>query len=138
MAMYMNTPKDVEDKREALLQIRASLGCWQKGEFKITITDREVTPQMDLRQYAVVEERGSYKTPFRYNVTARDVAAKIKTFQQTGYKLVAPQYGELAAFFRNGRPVTAMDIFEDAIDEIEVTHDDRTGLEFLMDFYKHE
>lgn len=74
--------------------------------------------------------------PLEYNITLKEVLAKIKTLQQTGYKLVAPQYPELKEFFRNGSPITAVDIFHDAVDEIGTEKDTRTGIEFLMDNWK--
>lgn len=118
---------------DAILQIRASLGRWQKDGTSIVITDRNVTPQQDLRQYNVIENRGSYLKPHNYNITARDAQAKFKAMQQMGYKLVAPQFPELAEFFRNGKPITAADLLADSINEIETVEDTRTGLEFLLD-----
>lgn len=129
----MTREQRVEEQQDALLQIRASLGRWQKDETKLTIIDREVAVQQDARQYRIIEDRGSYKMPLEYNITLKEVLAKIKTLQQTGYKLVAPQYPELKEFFRNGSPITAVDIFHDAVDEIGTEKDTRTGIEFLMD-----
>lgn len=124
-----------EDKQDAVLQIRASLGTWKLANITTTILDRNVTPQMDLRQYEVTEQRGSYRQPLKYNITHKETLAKIKSMQQVGYKLTAPQFPELQEFFRNGRPITAADLFEDAFNEIEIVDDNRTGLEFLMDNY---
>lgn len=129
----MTREQRLEEQQDALLQIRASLGRWQKDETKLTIIDREVAVQQDARQYRIIEDRGSYKIPLEYNITLKEVLAKIKTLQQTGYKLVAPQYPELKEFFRNGSPITAVDIFHDAVDEIGTEKDTRTGIEFLMD-----
>lgn len=122
-----------DERRDAILQVRASLGTWTSANMSIVITERGVTPQEDLRGYKVVESRGSYQKPFTYNITLRDVYAKIKTLQQSGYKLSQPQFPELQEFFRNGNPITAMDIFEDAVNEIETETDNRTGIEFLLD-----
>lgn len=125
-----------EDKQSELLQLRASLGKWQQGTTSIIIKDRNITPQMDLRQYEVTENRGSYIKPLKYNVTVRDVVAKVRTMQQGGYKLVEPQFPELSEFFRNGKPITAQDVFEDGILEIETVKDNRSGLDFLFDAWK--
>ena len=126
-----------EEKQDKLLLMRASMGTWQKSTgARMTISKRNVTPQQDLRGYHVEEIRGSYTKSFKYDCTEREVESKIKTLQQSGYKLINPQYPELQQFFRNGRPITDMDIFEDAIEEIDTQTDERNGLEFLMDNWK--
>ncbi len=126
-----------EDKQDAILQLRASLGRWKFGETYVSVTDSFKSPYLDSRQYKVVEERASYQVPMKYYIDANQVKAKIQTFQQIGFTLITPQFPELQEFFRNGKPITMMDIFEDAMDEmVEEKEDTRTGLEFLMDNWK--
>lgn len=126
-----------ENRQEELLQLRAGLGIWKvKDGHTIIITTRNVTSQMDLRQYGVSEERGSYKMPFKYNITAQELTAKIKTLKQTGYKLITPQFPELQKFFRNGMPITNADLLEDAINEIKISNNTQSGIDFLLDSWK--
>lgn len=122
-------------KQDELLEIRASLGRWQLGTTYVVITERDVDPMMDSKGYRVSESRKPFQPEIGFNSTARDVKAKIKAMQQMGYKLTMPQFPELQAFFRNGRPITEMDIFEDGINEIKAEKDERTGLEFLLETY---
>lgn len=124
-----------EDKQDALLQLRASLGTWELDEISVIIKDLHTSPYLDSRQYEVTEKRASYKLPLKYHIDAKAVLAKIRVFGQCGMKLVTPQFPELQEFFRNGKPITALDIFEDAMVEMgKVEEEDtRTGLEFLLD-----
>lgn len=124
-----------EEQKDQLIQLRASLGQWRSKDNAITITEKE-SPYQDSRTYHVSESRGSYRTPMTYHVTLKEVVAKIRTLQQSGYKLAVPAYPELQQFFRDGRPITAVEIFQDSVLEIESEVDDRTGLEFLMDNWK--
>ena len=129
----MTKGEQQENKQDEVLQLRASLGRWTKDRSHITLAENAVNPQQDSRIYQVTEDRGSYKMPLVYNITQKEVLAKVKTMQQMGYKLVTPQFPELKEFFRNGRPITAVDIFHDGVDEIGIEKDERTGIEFLMD-----
>jgi hypothetical protein len=127
-----------EDKQDAILQLRASLGRWQLDTTYVTVKELSESPYLDSRKYEVVEERASYQKPLKYHIDVSQLRAKIQMFQQVGLKLIAPQFPELQEFFRNGKPITMMDIFEDAMDEMGAVEkeDTRTGLEFLMDNWK--
>jgi hypothetical protein len=133
--MTRQEQKNLEDKQNEILQLRASFGKWSKDGIHITITDRNITPQEDLRGYHIKEERGAYIKPLEYDVTKRDMIAKVKTLQQMNFKLVAPQFPELMEFFRNGKPITEGDLVAEAIDEMKTVKDNRNGLEFLFDTY---
>ena len=123
-----------EDKLNEVVQLRACLGLWGRERETIKIVERSIDSRLDGRAYEIIESRGAYKVPLKYYANIKDVLGKIKALNQLGWKLTSPQYPELSEFFRNGKPITAMDVFEDAMDEMKVAEtDNRTGLDFLMD-----
>lgn len=139
----MTTGEKTEQKNNNLLQLRSCMGTWVSPKSSngntvgVTIAERDVTPQEDLRQFTITEHRGSYKPALVYNITLAEVKAKIKAMQQNKYVLSKPTYPELLQFFRNGNPITYANILEDSLREIKTEENPQLdGIAYLMENWK--